>query len=52
MCKIQVKEMVCVMEVCVGECSIINVLLVLALCGGNYFVLCNRCCSVLSVNSP
>jgi hypothetical protein len=29
-----------------------NVLLVLALCGGNYFISCNRCCTVLSMNSP
>ena len=32
-----------------GSGGIIDVLLLLALCGGNYFVLCNRCCTVLSV---
>ena len=28
--------------------GIINVLLLLALCGGNYFVMCNRCCTAVS----
>jgi len=35
-----------------GSEGIINVLLALALCGGNYFVLCNMCCTVLSVKQP
>ena len=35
-----------------GSGGIINVHLLLALCGANYFALFNRCCIVLSVKQP
>jgi len=44
-------ELVCG-EGLLGCGGIINVLLLLALYGGNYFVICNRCCTVLSVKQP
>jgi hypothetical protein len=35
-----------------GSGGIINMLLFLTLYGGNYFVLCNRCCTAVSVKQP
>jgi len=39
-------------ESLLGSGCIINMLLLLTLYGRNYFVSCNRCCTVLSVKQP
>ena len=49
--KFQIKLLVC-HEGVWGSGFIINMLVVLTLCGGNYFVLCNRCSTALLWNSP
>jgi hypothetical protein len=49
MCKSTDKVIGVFHEGLLGSGGIINVLLLLTLCGGNYFVLCNSCCAVLLV---
>jgi hypothetical protein len=52
MCRSKDKVIDVFHEGLLGSGGTINVLLLLTLCGGNYFVLCNRCCTVLSVKQP
>jgi len=52
MCRTKDKVIGVFHEGLLGSRGIMNMLLLLALCGGNYFVLCNKCYTVLSVKQP